>query len=120
MEFASPNPPWPAPGSGNLFVFMPEHGNCLTGELDVVGWFYLASYAPGRLSLIPRPVDGHAKVANCGSAEFAVPSERLGFVDFSASGAEPGCNPLLGDCVDQVAVESRTWSGVKTLVTGGP
>jgi hypothetical protein len=41
LEFASPSPQWPSPGSGNLVTWDAQNG-CQTGEHAVAGYFYLS------------------------------------------------------------------------------
>jgi hypothetical protein len=69
LEFPSsgPNGAWPAAGSGNLITWdgafrcqrtQPDG----SGVVAAAGYFYCAAYSTDRLELIPRPVDGQAKV----------------------------------------------------------
>lgn len=108
-----PSAGWPEPGSGNL-VTWDTANNCARGPIVVTGYFYLGAYAADRLQLIPRPVDGFAKVANCLGAEAVVPEARLGFATFSAGGLVPGCNPCDGPCRSPVPVQMTTWGGIKS------
>jgi len=61
---------WPQPGSGNMVTW----ATCQTGETAVLGYFYVAAYAPDSLSVIARPVDGAAKVAGCPTFQALMPS----------------------------------------------
>lgn len=102
LEFTSTG--WPAPGGGNLITWDTntkcqriEPGGSGTGAVANAGYFYLAAYAPGRLAVTTRPLDGLGRVADCSSNEDIIASGtndfRLGYVEFSAGGATPGYNP---------------------------
>jgi hypothetical protein len=119
LEFKSPFPAWPAPGSSNLITWNTTT-RCQTGDYAVAGYFYLTAHGPDRLSVIRRPSDKAAKLADCGSTEVPLEVGRLGFVQFSAQGNQPGCNPLLSECDEPVAVEASTWSRMKALQAGAP
>jgi len=96
LEFAMPG--WPAPNSGNLITWDAVH-QCQSGETAIAGYFYVGCYASADiLRLIPRPVDGVAKFANCNSVETILPAASLGSASFSSGGAIPGCNPCDGPC----------------------
>jgi hypothetical protein len=114
LEFASPSPAWPQPGSGNLITW-DAVGSCQRNRLAIAGYFYLGAYEAGTLRLTRRPADNVAKVADCGSIEVIVPDGALGFAAFSAGAVTEGCNPCLTDCAP-VAVEQTTWSKVKNLL----
>lgn len=110
LDFPMPNFPF-LTNSGNL-VTWDRINDCQIGPASAVaGFLYLGAYTPDRLAIVPRPVDGTAKVADCNSAEEdltgQIPS-ALGFADF---GTGPGYNP----CSTIVPVEAATWSGVKSL-----
>jgi hypothetical protein len=123
LEFSSPSPAWPNPGSGNLVTWnatgpqcTAPPGNATIGAVGVAGYFYMAAYETSLFRLIPRPADGVAKVANCGSVEDNVivnPDDNQTFLGALGFG-RPGINPC--GRVVIVAVEPSTWSGVKTLV----
>jgi hypothetical protein len=111
---------WPASGSSNLLTWITTT-NCQIDQSEpgvprsviaVGGYFYMGAYAPSQMSIIPRPVSGSAKVADCDSAEddltFLVPS-HLGVAGF---GGAPGYNP----CGAPTPVQQSTWSGIKTLI----
>lgn len=106
LEF--PSDDWPAPGGGNLITWdrttrcqRPSRSG--PGVAAVAGYFYGAAYTPDTFYLIPRPVDGCAKVAACSTVEDTLQSptlfrriEPLGFAVFSAApgaAAEGGYNP---------------------------
>jgi hypothetical protein len=87
---------WPASGTGNLLTW--SHVDDCQEKVPVpVGFFFLTAYSNDRMKLIPRPVDGLARVAVCGrpgkrsdqKAE-SLQTENLGWVDF---GDGPGYNP---------------------------
>jgi hypothetical protein len=113
-------PAWPEPGSGNLITWASET-RCQIGPVAVAGYFYVGAYGAGRLEITPRSIDAAAKLADCQSAEFALPATHLGWATFSDSGNEPGCNPCLTACEssDQPTTRvSTTWSAIKALTTG--
>ena len=87
---------WPGSESGNLLTWN-QNEDCQTTQPLVVGLFYLTAYSPDRLKLIPRPVDGMARLAACGVNSINSPEkldtlqlENLGWVDF---GGGEGYNP---------------------------
>ena len=110
---------WPASNSGNVLTW--EYtGNCqvdpgFTNPADampiLVGVFQLTVYSPDTFSIIPRPVDGKAKVADCALSEDDITGQtpsRLGSIEFGLGG---GYNP----CGALVAVRPATWGSIKTL-----
>ena len=113
LEYSSDS--WPASGSGNLLTW--EYGtNCQGDTLAyspiLVGAFELSTYSGDLFSLVPRPADGRAKVADCSLVEMDITDEtpsRLGAVGF---GTEPGYNPCLGPLTP---VRTTTWGRLKTL-----
>jgi hypothetical protein len=130
-EYAGPNGDWPAALSNNLLVWRSDI-HCQTGATAVAGYFYLAAYSPDVFRVIPRIVDGYAKVADCNGAE-SRPLEpgELGRVAFSAGAATPGCNPCVDDCTTSsphgnpiqpqvVPVQATTWSHIKSLYNPTP
>lgn len=105
LEF--PSDSWPASGGGNL-VTWDASVNCqrnaphgaAEGVQAVIGYFYCAAYGADTLRVIPRPVDGFAKVADCKSEEDLLESRQevatpshLGFAVFSAGGKAAGYSP---------------------------
>lgn len=114
-EFFTPGvPEWPRPGSGNTITW--DAGSaCQTGETAVAGWFYMASYTDDRLSVLPRPDDGLAKVVDCsGSGHALNPVTDLGSVTFGSEEQIP-CNPCGWPC-NAEPVAPATWSRIKALV----
>jgi hypothetical protein len=114
---------WPNPDSGTLITWDANAacqitGNVITGVVAVAGYFYCGSYAPTLLRIVPRQVDGYAKVADCASVEDIVYTDAndnftyLGALGFGRSGINPCgrigcfCSPVVG----------TSWSGVKTLL----
>jgi hypothetical protein len=88
---------WPASDTGNLLTWN-QAEDCQDKVPLPVGFFYVIAYSPDRLKLIPRPVDGLARVAVCGIdaatkekdlVDDLVP-ENLGWADF---GGGKGYNP---------------------------
>jgi hypothetical protein len=88
---------WPDDGTGNLLTWN-QADDCQDKAPIPVGFFFLTAHSPDRLKLIPRPVDGLARVAVCGISQQARPgetvnnvkAENLGWIDF---GEGPGYNP---------------------------
>ncbi len=87
---------WPGSETGNLLTWN-QNEDCQRTAPLVVGLFYLTAYSPDRLKIIPRPVDGLARLAACGvnsinSAEKldTLKPENLGWLDF---GEGKGYNP---------------------------
>ena len=111
LEFAGAG--WPAPNTGNLITW-DRINRCQTAATAVAGYFYVSSYSDDELKLIPRPVDGLARVADCASLEQDVPVEFLGRARFSAGATAPGYNPC-GQGMP-TPVRMTTWSGIKTLL----
>jgi hypothetical protein len=111
LEFSMPAPVWYMNLGGNIVTWNNDV-NCKMGPaVTPAGFFYVGVYSPDRLSLIPRPVDGRAKVADCSAAEEDLTDlspSRLGYADF---GTGQGYNP----CQTIVPVSETTWSGVKSL-----
>lgn len=112
IEFATPEPLWPSPGSANLITWRADEA-CQTGEVGVAGFFYLTAYATSQMFIRQRPSDGEAKVADCGAQEIILsPFTDLGCAYFTPEGFPGGCNPCVHPCgVDPV--ESSTWSRIK-------
>ncbi len=86
---------WPAANSGNLLTW--SNNDCQHMEPLVVGYFTVVAHSPDRLKIIPRPVDGLARVVSCGvngvnAAQKLdnIKLENLGWADF---GDDPGYNP---------------------------
>ena len=98
LEFVTPGPSsWPQPGGGDLLTW-DTVSKCQAGETAVAGYFYVAAYGPDELKLIPRPVDGRARLADCCSHEVTLGTAALGSANFSTTGTTPGCNPCDGPC----------------------
>jgi hypothetical protein len=107
-------PAWPKPGSGNLMTW--SRDQCQAGATALAGYFYLGAYSLDRLQLVPRPVDGLAKLANCSAVEIPLSAGDLGYASFSQGARLKGCNPgLVSDCLVQVPVLTTTWGGLKAL-----
>lgn len=129
LEFPSggPNGAWPASGSGNLITWDStnscqrfEPGGAGSGVVANAGYFYCGAYSADQLSVIPRPVDGQAIVADCNGATSVIAGNgappgglsHLGSAAFSANGDMPGFNPCDGL---RVPVRVTTWSAIKGL-----
>jgi hypothetical protein len=111
LQFPSPTPAWPAPGSGNLMTWQSTH--CQFPPTAVAGYFYVGAYTPDELRLAVRPGSGQAAVATCNSVETSLPPDALGSVQFSADGKLAGINPCGRGT--PVAVRGSTWSRIKSL-----
>lgn len=107
---------WPAANTGTLMTWEPTfncQGDPTRSTRPVCAGVFQVSVTgqADAFTVIPRPADGKAKVADCLSAENdltnSTPS-RLGIVTF---GAEPGYNP----CSVPTGVERTTWGSIKTL-----
>lgn len=91
LEFVSNG--WPQSGSGDL-VTWDSTNKCQKGEVAIAGYFYCGAYSNDTFRILPRPIDGKAKVADCNSQELALdPSQDLGWASFSTSGDVAGFNP---------------------------
>jgi hypothetical protein len=119
LEFSGAN--WPQSGTGNMLTWVsPE--NCQTAGMVPAGYFTVSAYAPSSMVLIPHPVSGFAKVANCGGAEAVIENyvkpARIGWVSMGGgihNASSAGCNPLLEPCDAVTPVQPTTWGKVKTL-----
>ncbi len=87
---------WPAANTGNLLTWH-QDDDCQRSIPLVVGYFTVTAASADRLKIIPRPVDGLARVAACGLNNVNAPErldnikiENLGWVDF---GENAGYNP---------------------------
>lgn len=109
--YSFPQPGWPAANTGNTITWDSINACQTNSGVTSVAWFYMQAYGADRLALIPRPVDGLFKVADCNAAEEdltnAFPS-HLGYADF---GGGDGYNP----CSLIVPVRESTWGGIKSL-----
>lgn len=126
LQFPMAN--WPGASSGNLLTWdfnvkcqRAEPDGPGTGVVAVAGYFYLGAYSPDVLRLTPRPVDGMAKVVDCGTATESLleggavhhdPSV-LGYASFSVDGSVPGYNPCAAPTVVSCAI-----SGPDPIVRG--
>jgi hypothetical protein len=111
LEFITTGPnEWPAPGGGNLITWV----ECQQSQLAVAGYFYVGAYGTDEMRITVRPVDGLAKVADCGGAESEISAGNLGYVAFGAG--QTVCNPCLTPCnLQPIPVQRITWSGIKAL-----
>jgi hypothetical protein len=87
---------WPGSNTGNLLTWN-QSQDCQEKSPLPVGFFTVTAYSPDRLKIIPRPVDGLARIATCGvkllNAGDKVDNaklESLGWADF---GEGDGYNP---------------------------
>ena len=118
-----PRDDWPQSGSGNTITWAVDA--CQTDRIAVAGYFYLSAYTPSIMAIIPFPVTGVVKVANCYGAESpletVVPMSAVGWVSMGGAAVgtdSDGCNPILETCtgVNQTTpVEPITWGRLKTL-----
>jgi len=120
LQFSSTG--WPQDGGGNLITWdattaCQVGGNATVGAVAVAGYFYMGAYTPDVMRVTPRPVDGTAKVANCGSVEDIVFAGDDAHTFLGAVGFGPGMqgiNPCGRELV--LPVETTSWSAVKTLI----
>jgi hypothetical protein len=97
LQFSSPLPAWPSPGSGNLITWNTTT-SCQTGAVAVAGYFYVAAYGADVLSVTARPASGKAAVATCAAVIRNLEPGDLGSVRFSDQTSEVGCNPCNEPC----------------------
>jgi hypothetical protein len=108
---------WPAPQSSNLITWTTAHCQIEQSEpgvprtvIAIGGYFYMGAYGPSQMSVIPRPVSGFAKVADCVAREDditnAFPS-HLGIAGFAMEGYNP--------CGAPTPTLPSTWGNVKSL-----
>lgn len=111
LEFSGTN--WPAADTGNLVTWEPSlncQGDMTTFAPILVGVFQVTTYSSDVFSIVPRPVDGKAKVADCNAAEDdltgLVPS-RLATASFGGTGYNP--------CSAITPVKATTWGSLKRM-----
>lgn len=87
---------WPEANTGNMLTWHQEQG-CQRESPVVVGFFHLKAYSDDVIKIIPRPVDGLARVASCALRtknvnEYIddIRAENLGAIGF---GKTEGYNP---------------------------
>jgi hypothetical protein len=119
LEFTGDN--WPQTGSGDMVTWVSQE-NCQRAPLVPAGYFTVTAYAPSSMALIPHPVAGEIKMANCNAVEVAVESPvnltRVGWVSMGGGirgTSADGCNPLLEPCTATTPVRPTTWGKVKAL-----
>jgi hypothetical protein len=113
LDFA--NDGWPSSGTGNLITW--DYGDNCQGDTTtyapiLAGVFQVTTYSADMFRIVPRPVDGKAKVANCLYMETDITDfspSRLGEASF---GMGPGYNPCLGILTP---VRPTTWGSIKAL-----
>jgi len=104
---------WPAAGSGNLVTWeysLNCQGDPATFAPILVGVFQVTTYGSDIFSIIPRPVDGRAKVADCTAAEDDITDQvpsRLASASFGGTGYNP--------CSAIVPVKPTTWGALKRM-----
>jgi hypothetical protein len=109
---------WPAPGGSNIITWTDARCNKTASEpgvkysvIAVGGYFYLGAYAAGTMYVIPRPVSGLAKVADCSAREDAISNYVPSHLGYAGWGGNAGYNP----CGAPTPVENSTWGAVKSL-----
>lgn len=113
MEF--PSDGWPASGGGNVLTWSSASCPGTRSEpgvrysvIAIGGYFYLGAYSPARMYITPRPLTGHAGIADCQARvdfiEGRIPS-YLGSVGFGTFGFNT-CGPI-------DPVQPTTWSAIK-------
>jgi hypothetical protein len=116
LEFPFDN--WPAPQSSNLITWTDL--NCKNDQSEpgvprtviaIGGYFYMGAYGHSQMSVIPRPVSGFAKVADCSAREDDITNNIPSHLGVAGFGAAGGYNP----CGAPTPVRESTWGGVKSL-----
>jgi sugar lactone lactonase YvrE len=116
VEFPGDN--WPASGTGNTVTWADQ---TYATDVNVVGYFEVIAHGASTMSVIPWPVTGVAKIANCSSMEYTleIPPDRLGWVSWGGAGFgldTNGCNPVREPCTTgPVPTQSVTWGRLKSL-----
>jgi hypothetical protein len=112
LEF--PGTEWPKSASGNLVTWEPSQscqGDLVNFTPILAGAFEVFAYGADNFGIVPRPVDGKVKVADCFAAEDDLTGQnpsRLAVVSF---GLDNGYNP----CASVVPVQKTTWGAIKSL-----
>ncbi len=115
---------WPISGGGNRITWSFVDACQLTvlgtdGVHAVAGAFYVYAYSPDVLYITPNnnlQSEPELAVADCTADTDYLPFGRAGFVTFSTSGSDLGCNPCTEpdtDCLG-VPVEDSTWGKIKS------
>lgn len=122
VQYPTPNNPryntnaWPQPHSGNLLTWNPDQ-HCQTGNITVIGYFYMAAYSPDVFRIVPRTVTQIAGIIDCAiNQEVIFTASDMGFVTFSVGGNSGGCNPCANDCVAVTATQPTSWSNIKAAL----
>lgn len=117
LEFPSPYPAWPNPGSGTIITWNLVT-TCQRNPVAVAGYFYMAAYSTDSFRVIERPVDHAAKMVSCQLVEKRIVqtllhSNDLARVTFTPTGVgwNDG-NPCSPPC-PVVPVIPATWSRIK-------
>lgn len=112
LEFASPDPAWPNPGSGTIITW-DSVNSCPRGPVAVAGYFYMTAYQARDFRLVVRPADQEAKLVSCDLIEYHVDLTFTPSIAAFSSGATVlGWNPCSGPC-PTTAVQPATWSRIK-------
>jgi hypothetical protein len=121
LEF--PRDDWPEPGSGNTITWAVD--TCQMEKIAVAGYFYVSAYTSSTMSIVPFPVTGVVKVANCrGEEQNLIPlqSSHVGWVSLGggAIGSDTnGCNPVLESCTVLTPTQPVSWGRLKQMYTDG-
>ena len=127
LEFTSGS--WPAQGSGTVITWEPSF-NCQSTSsvpdtvfnhmvIAVAGVFNITAYGADFIDLIPRPVSGAAKIADCRAVEDDITANKfqLGRAGFCRNSGKSWCEYLTpgpdGTFLDDA--ESTTWGKVKSM-----
>ncbi len=106
---AGPNGEWPAAGGGNRITFdytvnCPAYtvpGYESDGVFSIFGAFYVYAYGDDQFRVTQNmnlESGPELVLGTCDGAEVPLPTDRGGWVAFSADGTSQGCNPALGPC----------------------
>jgi hypothetical protein len=109
---------WPAPGGSNIITWTDANCNIEQSEpgvprtvIAIGGYFYMGAYGPSQMSVLPRPISGFAKVADCSAREDDFTNAFPSHLGVAGWGGAQGYNP----CGAPTPVQSTTWGGVKSL-----
>lgn len=122
LEF--PNVNWPNANTGTIITWNPGT-NCQNTPSEpfvprtvvaLLGAFNVTAYSPDAMMVIPRPISGFAKVADCAGSEDDINRQaqacdplQLGIASFGNSSAYNPCGLV-------TMVETTTWGGIKRTI----
>jgi len=110
-----PSEDWPTSGSGNLVIF----DGCLSGEVEVAGYFRIAISDPALLKIIGHPSTGVVKLVDCSTEHVYqdLSQAQVGWISLGGAAIgqdNDGCNPALESCAPgPVRAHPTTWGKLK-------